>query len=97
MAKNKSETLDESLDGYQNPEIEKNLENLKWLIDPELFDKFKKRIELIIWENPWSEGLVVSELWKTQISAENLLADYNRKFRSILDHASNDDLFTDAT
>jgi len=96
MAKNESKILNESLDAYTNPDIKKNLEDLRRLwIDPELFAKFEERIKRIIWENPWSEDLVIWELWKTQISIENLLANYNREFRSILDRAADNNLFID--
>lgn len=93
MAKNnESKTLNESLQKNINPEIQSNLENLKWLwIDPELFAKFEDRIKKIIDKNPWSEDVVSSELQKTWLSVENLFANYNREFRSILDHAANDE------
>lgn len=98
MAKNESKTLNESLDAYTNPDIKKNLEDLRQLwIDPELFAEFEERIKRIIWENPWSEDIVIWELWKTQISIENLLANYKREFRSILDRAADNSLFIDPT
>ena len=64
MAKNReSKTLHESLEGQVDPQIQQNLENLKWLwLDPELFAQFEKRITQIIWENPGSEA-VVSCIW----------------------------------
>lgn len=93
MAKNnESKTLNESLEQSINPEIQSNLENLKWLwIDPELFAQFEQKIKKIIWDNPWSEDVVSSELQKTWLSIEALFFWYNREFRSILDHAANDD------
>lgn len=96
MDKHESEFLNKNLDWYTNPDIKINLENLKWLwIDTELFTQFERRIMSIIWENPWSECLIVSELWKTQISLENLLDNYNRKFRSIINYTANNDFFED--
>ncbi len=98
MAKNReSKTLNESLDGQIDPQIQQNLENLKWLwLDPELFTQFEKRITQIIWENPGSEAVVSWELEKTWLSVEALFASYDRRFRSILDHASNDDFYSEA-
>lgn len=95
MAKNESKTLNESFDANVDSEIASNLENLKWLwIDPELFAQFEQRVKQIVWENPWSEDVVVAELWKTWLSVENLFANYNREFRSILNTAANDDDFS---
>ncbi len=89
---NESKTLNESLEQNINPEIQSNLENLKWLwIDPELFAQFEEKIKKIIWDNPWSEDVVSSELQKTWLSVEALFSWYNREFRSILDHAANDE------
>lgn len=97
MAKNReSKTLNQSLDAKMSPEIQKNLEDLKWLwIDPELFTQFEKRITQIIGENPWSEAVVAWELEKTWLSVEALFTNYDRRFRSILDHASNDEFYSD--
>lgn len=93
MAKNKeSKTLHESLEGKIDPQVHENLKNLQSLgIDPELFAQFEQRIINIIWENPWSEEVVVSELQKTGLSVEALFSRYDRKFRSILDQAANDE------
>lgn len=93
MPKNKeSKTLHESLEGKIDSQVHENLENLKSFgIDPELFAQFEQRIKNIIWENPWSEDIVVSELQKTGLSVEALFSRYDRKFRSILDHAANDE------
>lgn len=98
MAKNtESKALNESFDKNTNPDIQANLDNLKWLwIDLELFAKFEQRIKKIIWENPWSEEVVSSKLQETWLSVENLFSSYNREFRSILDSAAaNDDFFWD--
>lgn len=98
MAKNReSKTLHESLEGQVDPQIQQNLENLKWLwLDPELFAQFEERINQIIWENPGSEAVVSGELEKTWLSVEALFSNYDRRFRSILDHASNDDFHAEA-
>ncbi len=98
MAKNReSKTLHESLDAKIDPQLQQNLENLKWLwLDPELFAQFEQRINQIIWENPGSESVVAGELEKTGLSVEALFANYDRRFRSILDHAANDDLYSEA-
>ncbi|MGE4444378.1 MAG: hypothetical protein AB7E37_05300 [Candidatus Altimarinota bacterium] len=98
MAKNKeSKTLNQSLDAQMHPEIQANLENLKGLgLDPELFAQFERRITQIIGENPGSEEVVAGELEKTGLSVEALFSNYDRRFRSILDHAANDDLYSDA-
>lgn len=98
MAKNReSKTLNQSLDAQMHPEIQANLENLKWLwLDPELFAQFERRITQIIGENPGSEEVVAGELEKTWLSVEALFSNYDRRFRSILDHAANDDLYSDA-
>lgn len=87
-----SKALNESFDKKINPEIQRDLENLKWLwIDPELFDKFKRRIEEICKKNPESQGIISREIQKTQIWLEDLLSTYDRKFRSILNSAANND------
>lgn len=91
--KNRSEVLNAHLDGIVNPEVWNNLENLRWLINPELFELFERRINEIISENQWSDEVIASELWKTTISAEKLLDWYTRTFRSVIEQAANDEYF----
>jgi len=91
-----SKTLNEKLEAQVNPEISERLKELEALwIDSELFAQFEKRVKDIISKNPWSEDVVSWELQKTQLSVENLFANYSRQFRSILDHSANNDLYTD--
>lgn len=94
MGKNrKSEALNEKLEAQINPEISDRLKELKALwIDPELFAQFEQRIKKIIWENPWSEEVVVWELERTWLTVETLVINSNRKFRSILNDAANNNL-----
>lgn len=95
MAKKKeSPMLKKHLETKIHPAIQANLESLQWLwIDPELFAQFESRIKEIIQQNPASEEVVAWELGKTQIGVEALFTNYNREFRSILDHAANDDIY----
>ncbi len=78
-----SDALNARLEEQVNPEILANLANLEWLIDPDLFAWFREKIVKIVWENPWSEDVVVSKIWEIWIKAENLYIWYQRQFRSI--------------
>jgi len=92
MAPIESKTLNETLKNYVNPEILERLNRLQamWL-DPELFMPFEKRVLSILQQNPLSEDVVSMELDKTQIAIEQVQTWYDRKFRSIVNHPSNDD------
>ena len=87
-----SKRLNEELEQYTNPEIQKSLDDLKWLIDPELFTSFEERVKKILNQNPWCENIVAWELWKTTIQAETLVSSYRREFRWILTNWANDTL-----
>lgn len=91
-----SKALNKKLEAQINPEISDRLKELQALwIDSELFAQFEQRIKKIIWENPWSEEVVVWELQKTWLTVETLVINSNRKFRSILNNAANDDFYQD--
>lgn len=80
-----SKTLNETLDSKIEGDLNERLENLKALwLDVELFWDFQKRIEGILQQNPEAEEIVLSEVDKTTIWVEQMMTDYNDKFRSIL-------------
>lgn len=80
-----SKTLNETLDSKIDGDLNERLENLKALwLDVELFWDFQKRIEDILQENPEAWDIVISEVDKATIWVEQMMSDYNDKFRSIL-------------
>lgn len=80
-----SKTLNETLDSKIDGDLNERLENLKALwLDVELFWDFQKRIEGILQENPEAWDIVISEVDKATIWVEQMMSDYNDKFRSIL-------------
>ena len=96
MARNKKESpmLKKHFDATIPPAIQERFETLAWLwIDPELLAQFRGRIEEIVEKDPASEEVIIWELGKTQIGVEALFTNYSRQFRSILDHAANDDFY----
>lgn len=102
MNKNKeSEALNAHLEENINPEIRSNLENIKWFIDPDLFESFEKRILSIVWEEPWSDWVINAELWKTTLWLEEIIKNHsNTRLTNLIwviaDWNNLDNFFSDA-
>ncbi len=94
---NESKTLSESLDNSIDTWVLERLKDLEWSLDSDLFIKFQKRILGIIKESPESQDIVVNELDKTLIVAQNLQDAYKRTHQSILQPAANDEIFSPRT
>ncbi len=85
MENNKSKTLNETLDSKINWDLNEKLENLKALwLDISLFGDFKDRIDNILTQYPEAKDIVSSEVDKATLGVEQMMADYNDKFRTIL-------------
>ncbi len=85
MENNKSKTLNETLDSKINWDLNEKLENLKALwLDISLFGDFKDRIDNILTQYPAAKDIVSSEVDKATLWVEQMMADYNDKFRTIL-------------
>lgn len=85
MENNKSKTLNETLDSKINWDLNEKLENLKALwLDISLFGDFKDRIDNILTQYPEAKDIVSSEVDKATLWVEQMMADYNDKFRTIL-------------
>lgn len=85
MENNKSKILNETLDSKINWDLNEKLENLKALwLDISLFGDFKDRIDNILTQYPEAKDIVSSEVDKATLWVEQMMADYNDKFRTIL-------------
>jgi hypothetical protein len=76
---------------YISPDIEKNLENLRWLIDENLFKQFEQRIASILEQNPWSEAIIAQETEKVWIWAQIAINNYKDLLYKTVKWGANDD------